>query len=206
MMVVSAASSCSNRHENQMEEIKRDSSSNLSLFNAYDVSDRLPSGDVNPNAPIETRQFDFLVGSFICKDSLFINGEWHVSDATWETTYMLNGFGVRDVYRNDKYAGESMRIYNAANGKWDVHFFGMPGGHSGVWQGEWLGDKMVMKQARFGKDGQLQESRLTFYDIRDNGFEWMAELWDLASETAITTWKISARRTLSPSRKTDIQS
>ncbi len=167
---------------------------NIQLYNQYDPSKFDKYGKLNPAAPKASSQFSFMIGQFRCQDSLLVNGEWKTSIATWETHYILNGYGIRDVYRNENYAGESIRIYNTSKNKWEVYFFGMPGEHTGLWEGEKIGNKMVMKQNRTGPNGEHLQSRLTFYDIKDHAFRWKGEVWNLDENTAIVNWKIDANR------------
>jgi len=164
------------------------------LFNQYDSSSEHLFGQLNPDAPAETQQFHFMIGKFKCQDSLLINGNWKQSVATWESGYILNGFGIKDTYRNDNYAGTSIRFFNTSKKKWDVYFFGMPGEHTGLWEGEELDGKMIMKQKRTGSNEENLESRLTFYNIDKNSFEWKGELWNLDQGIATENWKIKAQR------------
>ena len=164
------------------------------LFNEFDTSSEHLYGQLNPDAPTETEQFQFMIGKFKCQDSLLINGNWKQSTATWESSYILNGFGIRDTYRNDSYAGTSIRFFNTSKKKWDVYFFGMPGEHTGLWEGEKVDGKMIMRQKRSGLNGESLESRLTFYNIDENSFDWKGELWDLDQWIATENWKIKAKR------------
>lgn len=185
-------SSCSKKQTNIGSQNKQEQME--ILFNQYDSSSEHLFGQLNPTAPPETQQFQFMIGKFKCQDSLLINGTWKQSIATWESSYILNGFGIKDTYRNDSYAGTSIRFFNSSKQKWDVYFFGMPGEHTGLWEGEELDGKMIMRQKRTGANGENLESRLTFYNIDENSFDWKGELWDLDQSTATENWKIKAKR------------
>ncbi|MBX2874509.1 MAG: hypothetical protein KTR30_20470 [Saprospiraceae bacterium] len=192
MMALLVGPSCSEKkapHTSPLDIVPREE-----LFNQYDISSEHPFGRLNPTAPTETQQFHFMIGKFKCQDSLLINGVWKQSGATWESSYILNGFGIKDTYRNDDYAGTSIRFFNTSKQKWEVYFFGMPGGHTGLWEGEELAEMMVMRQKRTGKHGENLESRLTFYNLDDNSFDWKGELWNLDQGTVTENWKIKARR------------
>lgn len=164
------------------------------LFNKYDPNQEFPLGQLNPEAPAETGQFSFMVGEFVCDDSLLVNGTWVYSKATWNSEYILNGYGIKDTYRNHNYAGTSIRVFNTTKQKWDVYFFGMPGIHSGLWEGAYEDGNMVMRQKRTGPNGEPMESRLTFYEITENSFEWKGESVNLETGSASPNWKISARK------------
>jgi len=164
------------------------------LFNHCDPSQAFKYGRLNPNAPNETKQFEFLIGEYLCKDSILSNGKWKYSTATWNSKYIMNGYGIQDTYRNDNYATTSIRFFNTRTNKWNVHFFGMPGRHTGIWEGEKIGNEMVMKQKRKGPNNENLESRLIFYDIGEDAFKWKGVDWNLDNNTGVYDWKISAMR------------
>ena len=164
------------------------------LFNQFDASEKNKFGKLNPDAPEQTKQFNFMVGEFNCDDSMLVNGEWVYSKATWNSKYILNGYAVEDTYRNETYAGMSNRYFNTKKNKWDVYFFGMPGEHFGLWEGEKVGDKMIMRQKRKGQGNKDFESILTFYDITDSSFKWKGGIKNIEKDTLIINWKISAKR------------
>lgn len=164
------------------------------IFNTYDAAEEYPFGRLNPEAPEDTSQFGFMIGNFNCSDSLLTQGQWKASKATWNSAFILNGHAVKDTYRNEDFAGTSIRFYNSKKKKWDVYFFGMPGGHTGLWEGEQEGNQMIMRQLRKGPNGEQIESRLTFYNIRDNSFDWKGEFWNLESDEVTVNWKIKATR------------
>ena len=164
------------------------------FFNTYDPSKNFEFGRINPDAPIETKQFEFLIGNFICKDSIVTNGKWKYSTATWNSEYILNGYGIKDTYRNDDYAATSIRFFNTKTNKWNVYFYGMPGEHTGLWEGEKIGNDLVMKQKRKGPNNENLESRLIFYEISNDSFKWKGVDWNLDNDTGIYDWKIIANK------------
>ena len=70
----------------------------------------------------------------------------------------------------------------------------MPGGHTGLWEGEKIDDKMIMRRTRIGINGENLEDRLTFYAITEKSFVWKGEVWNLDNNTGIIDWKIRAKR------------
>ncbi len=74
-----------------------------------------------------------------------------------------------------------------------VTFFRMPGYQSGVWEGEKEGDRLVMKQESTSPEGETSvTSRLTFYDITDDGYRWVGE--SLRTGKPAPFWKSVCRR------------
>ena len=98
--------SCEKKITENKQDLKMEI--NQTLFNLYDSSEINKFGQVNPEAPQPTNEFDFMIGNFLCKDSLLVNGQWKYSEATWETSYILNGYAIKDTYRNNNYAGTSI--------------------------------------------------------------------------------------------------
>ncbi len=164
------------------------------LFNQNNPSDHHPLGHMHPDAPRETQQFAFMLGKFTCDDSLFINGEWQRSKAIWQTCFTLNGFALQDIYYNKNYTGTSIRYYDPLDSVWIVHFFGMPGRHNGIWRGKMTSDQMILKRRFQNTAGKVIESKLTFFDIGKDGFEWQSEHIEIESGTTTLEWKISATR------------
>lgn len=163
------------------------------LFNEYDINLDYPYGRPNPVAPPGIEQFNFMIGTFDCVDELLINGEWKKMKAVWTSHYTLNGYAIQDDYRNEVYAGTSLRVYNQATNLWNVSFFGMAGNHSGLWTGSRDADQIVLTSEQVSTDGSAQTSRLSFSQITDSSFEWIGE--KISQDGVITpNWKISARR------------
>ena len=163
------------------------------LFDEFDMRPEFPFGRPNLAAPPEIQQFHFMVGEFECDDELWMNGAWKKMKATWITNYTLNGYALQDHYRNEMYAGTSLRIYNQSDNRWHVSFFGMPGGHTGLWVGDREGDCIVLTSEQQAPDGSTVISRLSFSQITESGFEWLGERIT-PDGIATPTWKISARR------------
>ena len=163
------------------------------LFDRYEPTESHPFGRPHPDLPAGGRRFEFLVGRFECTDELLqADGSWRTSRARWTTRWILNGQAIQDSYWNDQFAGTSLRQYDPTNDSWIVTFLGMPGPVVGVWEGRWEGDRMVMRQARRDAAGHPVTSRLTFYDIRPDGYEWVGEV--VRDGVASPNWRIRCDR------------
>ncbi len=164
------------------------------LFNQFDPNDERPFGRPNPSAPSELALFAFMIGEFDCVDHLLTaDGSWREMKATWHTHYTLNGYAIQDNYRNEIYAGMSIRSYISPKNEWVVKFFGMPGGHTGLWKGGQVDDKIVLISKQTDASGSPVTSRLSFSQITADSFEWLAEK---VAEDGVATpnWRISAKR------------
>ncbi|NNE99828.1 MAG: hypothetical protein HKN25_12475 [Pyrinomonadaceae bacterium] len=149
-----------------------------------------PYGRLNPNAPAETAQFSFMIGEFDCDDKILDqNGKWTERKVVWNSTYFLNGSGIQDRFWSYPTVASGTRIFDKKKGKWIVNYFQTaPTYFAGVWEGKKEGDKMVMRAPR-GEN----ESRLTFHNIKDDGFDWIGETVSKDGK-ANPFWIISCKR------------
>ena len=162
----------------------------LIMPNNFEPTSTQPYGKLNPNAPIETKQFSFMIGEFICRDrSLRPDGKWAESNVIWNSSYFLNGSGIQDKFWSETVVATGTRIFDSTKKKWVVYYFQTsPAYYTGVWEGLYEGTDMVMRAAR----GE-SESRLTFHNIKDNSFEWVGESVDKAGK-ASPFWIITCNR------------
>ena len=157
----------------------------------YEPSPSNPFGKLNPNAPKETAQFDFMIGEFDCNDKIINpqNGKWVERKTVWNSKYFLNGGGIQDSYWSNPTVASGTRIFDAKKDKWIVNYFQtFPSYFAGVWEGKKEGDKMIMRAAR-GEN----ESRLTFHNIKRDGFDWIGETVTKDGK-ATAFWIISCKR------------
>ena len=162
------------------------------LFDEFDPTEQFPYGRPHPDLAHDLTLFEFMIGTFDCVDQLLLaNGTWKKMKGVWQTRYTLNGHAVQDSYRNEIYAGMSIRTFVSAENAWHVAFFGMPGNHSGLWKGGREGDRIVLRSPQTTATGLAVTSRLSFSQISDNGFEWLGERV-LEDGTATPNWRISA--------------
>lgn len=156
----------------------------------YEPNPSHPYGKINPDAPPETNQFDFMIGEFDCTDKIQNQkGEWSETKVVWNSTYFLNGYGVQDKFWSKSIVASGTRIFDKKKGKWIVNYFQtFPTYFAGVWEGKKEGDKMIMRAAR-GEN----ESRLTFHNIKENGFDWIGETVTKEGK-ATPFWIISCKR------------
>lgn len=160
----------------------------------FDPNPAYPNGRPNPDAPEELSQFAFFIGEFDCTDRQKApDGEWREFPAIWNASYFLNGFGIQDKYYAPGFQTSNIRIFDPDAGVWKVTFFSAPGYNSGVWSGEKTADDIVLEQVTVGQGETSVISRLTFYDITNDGFEWRAE--SIVGEAPpAKSWTSSCRR------------
>ena len=157
---------------------------------SYEPNAAHPYGRLNPKAPPETKQFSFMIGEFDCVDEI-VNpqtGKWFKMKAIWNAKYFLNGHAIQDQYWSPAFSTSNIRIFDVKDKKWKVTFFRMPGySPSNAISGQKEGKNMVMRQGT-----EKQGSKLTFYNITKNGFDWVGE--SMQGGKANPFWKSSCKR------------
>ncbi|MEM7081782.1 MAG: hypothetical protein AAF465_03530 [Pseudomonadota bacterium] len=142
---------------------------------------------MNPNAPPEVAHMGKLVGRWsTTEESLKPDGSgWQPStSADWDFHWEYNGHGIRDLYvsppveqkvddESTRTRGVNLRVYNPAEKKWVMTWLTTaatpPSGFTAVSDAETI----VMLSDKPGANGF--HSRITFFDIQDNSFEWKME-------------------------------
>lgn len=171
---------------------------NCSLLTAqqeYEPSTKNPYGLPNPNAPVEIKDYQPMIGICDCK-SVSRNSDqtWADSvDMTWEFKYIMNGNGVQDqtIKTDGKHSG-SIRQYNVDSSKWYVHYYSSAGVTSTLssWQGGKIGDDMILYKEQKAPNGMDGFYKITFKDITKDGFNWLGEWVTLDESFKYPTWKI----------------
>ena len=113
----------------------------------YEPDGEHPYGRPNPEAPEQLAQFAFMIGQNDCTDERLNNstGEWDRSTRTWDASYYMNGYAIRDSGRSGGATNGNIRVFDRGAQEWVVTFFSMPTYGTGVWRGGMEGDNMVLK-------------------------------------------------------------
>lgn len=135
-------------------------------------------GSLNPLAPEETRQYEFIIGNWHC-DTRFMDaeGNYHEREARWEGFYMLDGWAIKDIWHSTlpnghPFQGINIRSFNPATKKWDNRWLPQFSLAWKYYESEMVGDTMVMTGGA-GSDarGDFIE-RNTFYEIEADSWKW----------------------------------
>lgn len=162
------------------------------LDTQYEPSAAFPHGRPNPDAPAELAQFSFFIGAFNCIDERFQpDGRSIRFNTIWNGRYVLNGHAIQDQYWAPGFYTSNIRQYDEADGQWKVHFISEPGFSSGVWAGGPDGDNMVLTRDVQTPNGAAV-SRLTFYEISEDGFRWRGQT--IAGDSVTTGWTSDCTR------------
>ncbi|MEP4533365.1 MAG: hypothetical protein ABJ004_09765 [Cyclobacteriaceae bacterium] len=165
----------------------------------YDVSDKNPFGLLNPTAPPQTADFAELIGTCHCK-SVTRNPDKTWADTTtmtWTWKYIMNGTAVQDeVWRPDgRYAG-SIRQYHTDSASWVVSYYSYPGASwsLGTWHGNREGNQILLYKPQQAPNGMDGFHKITFSEIRNDGFNWKGEWVDPTESFSYPTWMIFCTR------------
>lgn len=162
----------------------------------YEPSSENPYGKLNPAAAPGVADFDPLIGLCRCK-SVSRNNDGTWADTLmmeWRFKYIMNGTAVQDeVWRENGLMAGSLRQYNPDSARWFVTYYTSTGTPSPlpIWEGTKTEEGEIVlyrpQQAPNGMDGS---SRLTFFNITENGFHWKGE-WVATNGAAIFPfWQI----------------
>ncbi len=160
----------------------------------FEPNEQHPWGRPNPNTP-EVKEFDEMIGTCDCR-SVTRNADQTWADTTdmvWKFKYIMNGTAVQDeVWRNNgQYAG-SIRQYHQDSAKWVVTYFSNPGipWVPGIWYGSRMNNEIVLFKDQKAPNGMDGFYRITFYDLRPEGFNWKGEWVNPTQTFSYPTWLI----------------
>jgi len=160
----------------------------------YEPSAKNPWGLPNPSIP-EITQYAEMIGTCDCK-SVARNPDQSWADTTdmvWKFKYIMNGTAVQDeVWRNGgRYAG-SIRQFHPDSSQWIVTYFSNPGTSwsPGVWHGKRKENEIILYKDQKAPNGLEGFYKISFYDMKSDGFNWKGE-WVNKTETfSYPTWMI----------------
>lgn len=166
---------------------------------SFESSDKHPFGQVNPKAPKQTADFAHMIGLSECVSvNRNPDGTWQDTvKMEWKFKYILNGMGVQDETwkENRLYAG-SIRQYNADSSQWYVSYYatGFVSNILPSWHGNSQEGKIMLIKKQKSPNGLDGYSRLTFYNISNDSFQWIGEWVDDQETIVYPFWKISCTK------------
>lgn len=147
--------------------------------------------------PPEGRQFEFLIGDWDVAATRYKEDGSTLFQykASWNARYLNEGRMILDDFKAYAPTGQAvssyvtLRTYSEATRRWEMAGLSalQPAG-SAEWYGEWKDGEMLIHAS--GKDpaGHLVRTRIRFFNIADNGFQWES----MASRDDGQTWVKSA--------------
>lgn len=159
-------------------------------------------------APAEAAQFAFLIGQWsvtVKPKATTLATKIHgvpKLTGTWKAWRALDGFGIEDELRivdgsgNPNNLTHTLRLYDAAQGKWTQTGFDVYRGRITSATGTWANGAMELRSDGRDAEGKPYVQRTRIYDITPTSFKYQA---DRSSDNG-QTWdtavlKMEARRT-----------
>lgn len=133
------------------------------------------SRKVNPNAPPETAQFNFLIGDWDCNMKFLIaKDKYKTTKTKWYAYYTLDGYAIQDDAIGPGFRGTTYRTYNPRKKKWIMKW--IPANQGNPWDIE---AEFVNGEIHATTEGQDQfgkfMDKIFFYDIKPKSFSWRQE-------------------------------
>lgn len=166
----------------------------------YNPSPDHPYGLPHPDAPAHIKDYSEMIGSRSCKSvSRISQTEWaDTVSMIWEFSYIMNGTVVQDLtYKEDGTHSGSIRQYNSDSSRWNVHYFttATPVATLPAWTGTREENKIILYKDQTAPNGTPGYMRLSFYDISNEGYNWVGEWTDKSESFSYPTWKIFCTKT-----------
>ncbi|MEQ9308968.1 MAG: hypothetical protein RLN90_05895 [Balneolaceae bacterium] len=167
---------------------------------SYTVSDELPFGALNPNAPNEVGDYNLLIGESTCISvSRAPDQTWNPEvKMLWRFKYIMNGMAVLDeTLKEDGTHSGSIRQFNADSSSWYVHYFTSSSAPSKltVWDGGTNDDgEIILYNEQAAPNGMEGFYKIKFYNISDDSFDWVGTWVDETESFQFPTWKISCQK------------
>lgn len=150
----------------------------------------------NPDAPEQLTHWNKIIGSWSTQEeSLKRDGSgWAPSTgALWNFYWALDGWAIRDEYFSPppdtkmedptkRQIGTNIRVFNKSKNEWIMAWLTKAGQRVDVYTAKSDGKTIVMYTPPLTKGAQHR--RITFFDMRQNSFEWKMEF----SKDGKTNW------------------
>ncbi|HOP22626.1 MAG TPA: hypothetical protein PK055_00190 [Gammaproteobacteria bacterium] len=143
------------------------------------------SYQISANAPEQTKHYAPLLGEWTITDSsLDKEGNWQQGrGADWNWYTILDGHAIQDdwispslsveVEEGKRGFGTNIRIYNPTDKRWNQIWVSSNSRKFDNFTATFIDGKIVMRGFYVGN-----ETRVTFYDMKENTFDWKMEFQD----------------------------
>lgn len=138
------------------------------------------TGGPHPDAPTETSQFAFLIGTWDCTTRFMKpDGSGFTEGiATWTGYWILGGWAIQDDWKSPRpdggfNRGTNIRSFNPKTRKWDNRWLATGGLQWVSYEAEKRDDTMVMIGGE-GRDGagRAYVDRNVFHEITEDSWKW----------------------------------
>jgi hypothetical protein len=162
--------------------------------------------EFNEEAPAELLHWNKLIGHWrTSEEGLSPDGSgWKASEAAdWSFYWALDGWAIRDEYFSPplseqvnppakRQMGTNIRVYNVDKKQWLMAWIDAQAKTVGVYTAQSNEHGIVMLSV--GKLPSGKYGRITFFDIKDNSFEWKSEWSDDGQTNWLEVYRIHGRK------------
>ena len=165
----------------------------------YEPSKDFPFGKYNPEAPVQLKDYEQLIGESKCKSfSIKKDRTWASPvNMIWRWKYIMNGKAIQDkTLKEDGSHSGSIRQYDIDSLRWNVHYYSSKGitKRLSTWHGNKKEGKIILYRDQKAPNGTEGFYRLTFFGISDKGYNWVGEWTDKTETVVFPTWKIECKK------------
>lgn len=166
---------------------------------AYEPTAANPYGKPNPKAPPEIQDFQPMIG--ICDCLSYSKGtdtSWLPPEKmVWEFKYIMNGMAIQDhSLKEDGVHSGNIRQFNVDSARWYVHYFttAVARPELTTWEGNRINDRIILYRNQKSPSGLDGFYKITFYNITDDGFNWLGEWVNPDESFKYQSWKIDCKK------------
>lgn len=166
----------------------------------YEASEENPFGLPNPDAPESIKDFAPLIGECDC-ESISRNPDQTWAEPVqmlWRFKYIMNGYAIQDeTLKADGIHSGSIRQFDADSSQWYVHYYSISQAQSTLptWEGSKVEDgNIILYRSSEAPDGTAGFYKITFYNIREDGFDWLGEWVNTAETIHYPLWEIACEK------------
>ncbi len=141
-------------------------------------------GEMPPmGPPAEMQQLEGMNGEYDVKFSYRLDPsseEWMETAATAVVSTVVGGGAQQMIFEGEMmgmpFQGMGLTSFDRATGKWQTTWVDSMGARISMYTGTFEDGKMVVEGEDFGPDGGTYQSRLTYYNMNDEGWDWTYEM------------------------------
>jgi hypothetical protein len=167
------------------------------------------AGNIALNAPPQLSHLKSIIGQWSTREeSRKQDGSgWQPSKgADWDFFWAFDGWGIQDNYtsppksqklddESSRQRGTNLRIFNSAEKKWVLTWLTPNSVTPQNFTATSTLDSMIMLSD--SPDARGNHHRITFYDIKEQSFEWKLE-WSQDQETWLEVYRIHGTKRTQP--------
>lgn len=137
-----------------------------------------PMGPPEEMKVLEAMNGEYAVKFFYKMDPM--SPEWIETDATVVMSMVVGGGAQQMLFEGEMmgmpFSGMGLTSYDRATEKWQATWVDSMGARISVYTGDFEDGEMVVTGKDIGPDGSTYHSRLTYYNMTEQGFDWKYEM------------------------------